>query len=145
MVFLYIGLSVCLSVIRQVWLLCICFLLSTLACTCRDSTGGSATSFNIQREGGKQVCMHATRSYVKTQMHNHNHNYHMCIYANTNIYARLTIKKHLLLRYRETLPHTSCKHTVHTYCIRSLTQSHPHKLSSTLTSVLCEVHPHSLD
>lgn len=99
--------------------------------TCRDSAGGSTTTLNIQREVeagvGKHVCLHAIRSCVKT----HKHNYHMDIYANTNIYACLTIKKHLLLRYWETLPHTSCRNTVHTYCNWSLTQSpaHPHKLS----------------
>lgn len=123
MVFLYIGQSVCLSVMRQMQLLCICFVLWTLARTCRDTPGGCTTSFNIQGD----VCMHATCSYVKTQMHNQVLNHRMCIYANTNIYACLTMKKrHLLLRYRETLPHRSCRRTVHTYCIWSLTQCHPH-------------------
>lgn len=68
MVFLYIGLSVCLSVIRQVWLLCICFLLSTLACTCQDSTGGSV---GVQltltyKEWGGQACMHACHMQLCT-------------------------------------------------------------------------------
>lgn len=54
--------SVRLSVIGYVLLLCICFLLWTLACTCWDSTGGCKTRFIIQKEGwgvvgGMYACM----------------------------------------------------------------------------------------
>jgi len=49
-----------------------------VACTCWDSISRSKHSFNVKEETSVQ----AIHSYWKTQMHQHQ--YHMCLYANTN-------------------------------------------------------------
>lgn len=61
-----------------------------------------------------RVCLHAKQGCVKTQMHSRYFNYFMCIYANTNIHACLTMKKH-------------------SYCFDTEKHSHAHPVDAAFT------------
>lgn len=100
MVFLYIGLSVCLSAIHQVWGLCFYFLLWALASTSQDSRRRSTSS--VWRDGGgtsMRACQTELCQYtdVKPQFqlsHVHICKYkHICIFNHKNTFC-FDIKKH---------------------------------------------------
>lgn len=48
--------------------------------------------YSKNRSWDLRVCLRAKQGCVKTQMHSRYFNYYMCIYANTNIHACLTMK-----------------------------------------------------
>lgn len=100
----------------------------------RTEQVGVKPVLTYRSRGAKRVlCVYATHSYVKIQMHLHQ-DHCMHTYANRNIHACLSIKKHLLLRHRATHPRTSCRRTVHMYCMCSLALSHPHTHKAIINS-----------
>lgn len=57
------------------FLLCICFMLQTLVCTCRDSAGGRFSRFQQRWVGGSDAVIHACHTQLDIR------NCHTCVYA----------------------------------------------------------------
>lgn len=75
-------------------------------------------------------------AYILRQIHSHNFYYYMCVYANICTFNH---KNHFCTD-TETLLHTSCRQSFHTYCRCSLTLSHPPTQTILNTCEFCVVH-----